>query len=106
MALWTIGTYLFTAFTHYPYLWFHSAISQSGKTTALDLLSTVDVPCDAVRVTTTPAVLYRDVGEGCRTLILDELNDLRKEKPALHGHVLRILNGGFRRGSVSRSWNG
>jgi hypothetical protein len=100
VALWAIGTYLFTAFTHYPYLWFHSAVSQSGKTTALELLSAVTFHATAVRVSTTPAVLYRDVGEGCRTLILDELNDLRKEKPALHGHVLRILNGGFRRGSV------
>jgi hypothetical protein len=40
MGLWTMGTYIYRAFTYYPYLHFNGE-KESGKTTALDLLQEI-----------------------------------------------------------------
>jgi len=100
LGLWTFGTYLFSVFPIYGYLWLTSALPRSGKSTVLRILSHIAFHASEMTVDTTPATLYRGVGYTCQTLILDELEDLYSGGQVSRKAIERLLNGGFERGNT------
>ena len=94
-----LGTYVFSVFQYYGYLWLTSPERRCGKTRALDILAWLCFHATEPTINSSGAVLYRDVGDLCKTAILDEIEDLRKDRDTF-GDVIRLLNGGFQRGTT------
>jgi hypothetical protein len=80
LAVWIMGTYLYTMFSHYGYLFFHSQFKRSGKTRSLELThhlafeATVPLNCPTV-----PAI--RDTVACGQTILLDTIAMLTKMVP-------------------------
>jgi hypothetical protein len=102
LALWTFGTYMFSVFPIYGYIWLTSAIPRSGKTTVLRILSRIAFHATEVTVDTTAATLYRGVAYTCPTVILDEVEGLCATGDIPRQAIVRLLNGGFERGNTVR----
>jgi hypothetical protein len=97
LALWTMGTYVYTLFNYFGYLWFTSMGPSHGKSLVEKLLSMLSFNATSPTTFPTPATLFRDIEANTGTLILDEIENLDPEKK---GDVLAILNAGFERGGV------
>lgn len=77
LAVWAMGTYFYSLFSWYGYLWFNSPSPRCGKSLALEILSHVCFHATPVTVNPSPAYLYRDVAGACPTVLLDELERSR-----------------------------
>jgi putative DNA primase/helicase len=93
-TLWVPHAHAINAFTHSPRLNLTSAVPGCGKSTALDLLTTM---CPKALRTDNlkPAVLYRVADQHHPTLLLDELDTYLQLHPELRG----LLNAGNSPGS-------
>jgi hypothetical protein len=101
LALWTLGTYAYTLFNYYGYLWFTSLGPSHGKSLVEKILSMLCFNSLAPITAPSPAALFRDAEANAETMILDEIEGLDPERK---GDVIAILNAGFERGgSVPRS---
>ena len=96
LGLWIFGTYLFTLFSHFGYVWLRSVKPQSGKTRVLKLLSLLCCHAAPVTVETTATTLYRNVHDACPTVILDEVENLQVGKR----DISCILNAGYEAGTT------
>ena len=98
VALWAIHTHLFEQFMFTPRLLLSSPVKGCGKTTLLDILSSLVARAhrsDSV----TAAVLYHYVNKLRSTMLLDEVDNLNL--PGKDKNVLRtVLNSGYRRGGA------
>jgi hypothetical protein len=93
LALWTMHTHAFEAFTHSPRLHVRGIVKNSGKTTVLDLLEMVCCRAlPAANVTT--AAMFRTIEMAKPTLLLDEADTFLNEAEELRG----IVNAGHKRG--------
>jgi hypothetical protein len=93
LATWTVATYFHPAFLAFPRLDLRGEMD-SGKTKALSILAAVSLN-GLLRVSPTPAVLFR-LAEALRpTLCLDEIEGLAGDEKR---EVLAILNAGYKRG--------
>ncbi len=100
-ALWVAHTYVFKAFRLTPRLNFVSPHRGCGKTTALDVLSTLaQRPFRAENMRA--AVLFRIVDENDVTLILDEVDMWLPSADELLG----LLNAGHKRGARALRYEG
>jgi hypothetical protein len=98
-ALWTVHTHCLQAFESTPRIAFLSPEKGSGKTRALEVLGMVATdPIHAVNISA--AALYRVIGNGDRTLLLDEADTYLGAMVAKQHEDLRgLINAGHRRGA-------
>ena len=101
LTIWVIGTYLFRVFQFYPYLHFQ-AEKQSGKTRTLEVLSELSFNSE-MSINHTEATLFRTIETAQPTLLIDEVDNLRKKDKDFKGAIFSILNNGFSKsGTVPR----
>ncbi len=101
LSLWVMGTYLFSIFRYYPYIWLN-AEKGSGKTLLMEILAAVAFNGELV-TNPTEATLFRDVACNMTTLFIDEVENLRKQDKDAVGAVMAVLNTGFcKSGNVKR----
>jgi len=99
VALWTIGTYLYTVFSHYGYLFFHSVLPRSGKTRALEVIAHLAFEATDPLNAPTPPTIRETATEG-RTLLLDTLERWREKNQESYAAAIELLDAGFRNGGV------
>ena len=97
VALWIIGTYLYSIFGHYGYLYLHSTRKRSGKTRLLELLFHVCFQASGPLNAPTPAALREMACEG-GTLLLDTLERWREKNSESFSAAMDLLDAGFRSG--------
>ena len=102
IVLWLMGTYCYTAFEAYPYLWI-TAEKGSGKSTLLKVMNPLCFNGDLL-VSITPAVLFRKVQAQRPTLLIDEVETLTKGNKDNASALFDVLNSGYMKGlSVERA---
>ena len=101
LSLWVMGTYAFRAFRYFPYLHLNGE-KGSGKTLLMEILRPI-VFNGQMMVSSTEAVIFRDIQNNFPTLFLDEIERLRKDDRERHGAIMDVLKAGFSRtGTVKR----
>jgi hypothetical protein len=99
-TVWSAHCYVVEAFEMSPRLAFLSPEPGSGKTRALELTATL-VPNPVHAVNVTAAYLFRRVGQGSCTVLLDEADTIFGNKPTERSEEIRALvNAGHRRGAT------
>jgi hypothetical protein len=99
LALWSLATHLFEKFDAFPYIAITSPTKRCGKTRVCELISFVCFePLQAVNISS--AALYRILGKGKRTLLIDEAESLSHPRDEKAQALREILNAGYRNGSV------
>lgn len=97
LTLWSIHTYAYRAAGVTPYLAITAPTQGSGKTTVLEVLSTLANNPSSVEVNPTAPVVRLFANEG-RTLFLDEIDMLAKDQS-----FVGVVNSGYKAGgSVTR----
>jgi hypothetical protein len=102
-ALWVAHAHALTAFDSTPRLAFLSPEPGSGKSRALEVISTL-VPRAMHAVNATPAALFRSVGDDGNSpaILFDEIDTVFGNKVADGNEDLRgFINAGHRRGAVA-----
>ena len=99
VALWITGTYLYSIFGHYGYLYLHSRRKRSGKTRTLELLRHVTFQASGPLNAPTPAALREMAAEG-GTLLLDTLERWREKSCESYSAAMDLLDAGFRSGGA------
>ncbi|MBI4490234.1 MAG: DUF3631 domain-containing protein [Deltaproteobacteria bacterium] len=103
IATWVLGTYVHDLFTFFGYLWANSPEKRCGKSLLLDILRYLCWRSTSRLTNPTESIIFRLADSG-RTLILDELENLRKQDKDRYGAVMGVLNDGFHEGGkVPRS---
>jgi hypothetical protein len=93
LALWIMGTYIFRVFRYYPYIHIN-AEKDSGKSILLTICSDISFN-GYTSVSSTPAVIFRDVQTHSPTLFLDEVEKLRSTDRDQHGALMEVLKSGY-----------
>ncbi len=102
LTLWVMGTYLFTVFRYYPYVWLN-AEKGSGKTLLMEILSSIAFNGELV-TNPTEATIFRDVANNMTSIFIDEVEKLRKRDKDTFGAIISLLNVGFSKsGMVKRA---
>jgi hypothetical protein len=96
LALWLMGTYCYSLFNYFGYVWLTSLGPGCGKSLVAKILSMLAFNATPPFVDPTPATVFRDIEANGSTLILDEVEHL---DPESKGELLAILNAGFERGA-------
>jgi Protein of unknown function (DUF3631) len=99
LAVWAVATHVPLAFDAFPYIALLSPVKRCGKTRLLEVLELLCAKPQRV-TTVSSASLFRMM-EDVPTLLLDEVEALRSNKPSdTTQAVLAILNAGHRRGAT------
>jgi hypothetical protein len=99
VTLWAMGTYCFSIFSHYGYLFFHSILPRSGKTRTLEMFSHLAFEATTPLNAPTPASIREMAVEG-RTLQLDTLERWREKSTESFSAAMDLLDAGFRNGGT------
>lgn len=94
LALWTMGTYMYQLFQHYPYVIINSATRGCGKSLVLELLQEV-VFLPLVRCMPTPAGLFRLAHANGGTILVDESETLTEADREIQASMMALLAEGF-----------
>ena len=99
LALWSLATHLHERFDAFPYLAVTSPTKRCGKTRVCELVGFVCFqPLPTVSISA--AALYRLLGKGKRTLLIDEAEYLGRKNDDRASTLREILNAGYRKGQV------
>ena len=104
VALWVAHAHALDAASTTPYLHVTSAEAESGKSRLMECLEVL-VPKPMYAASMTPAVLYRAVEKLRPTLLVDEADNLLRDKEA-KSELLGLLNAGYRRGALAYRMGG
>jgi hypothetical protein len=99
VALWVVGTYLYTMFSHFGYLFLHSRQPRSGKTRVLEIVSHLAFEATSPLNAPTPATIREYAAEG-RTIQLDTLERWKGKSKEAFSAAMELLDAGFRNGGV------
>ncbi len=99
VVLWIAHAHALDATSTTPYLHVTSAEAESGKSRLLECLEPL-VPRPMYAASMTPAVLFRAVEKFSPTLLVDEADNLLRDKEA-KSELLGLLNAGYRRGALA-----
>lgn len=100
LSLWIMGTYMFRAFRHYPYLHI-SAEKESGKSHLMELMSRLAFN-GRMLVEPSKSSLFREIDLNLSSLFLDEVEGLKTKNKASHTALMSVLNSGYgKTGSIS-----
>lgn len=97
LAVWVMGTYVFTLFEAYPYVVLQGP-KGSGKTKVLDLAARLAFNA-RVSSSMSPASLFRVVEATRGTLGIDEAERLADPRDPIAGDLRLLLNAGYKRGA-------
>jgi len=104
LACWTLGTYAYQLFPHFPYLAFLSPAKQCGKTRALTLVSAVGFAARQVTTSPTEAAIFRGAELYGGVACLDEVEGLIAPKSERAQACRSVLNAGYQKvGEVERA---
>ena len=93
LALWTMGTYIFKLFRHFPYIHLFGE-KGSGKSLIMEVLQPVCFN-GSMTANTTPAVIYRGIQLHSPSMFLDEMEQVRIQDRETRGAIMSVLNTGF-----------
>lgn len=96
-ALWIVGTYLYSLFSHWGYFFIHSRTPRRGKTRVLEISCHLAYEADVPLNGPTPASL-RDLATAGGSLHLDTIERWRQKSPESYGALMELLDAGFRTG--------
>lgn len=94
LTLWEIHTYAYKASGVTPYLAVTAPTQGSGKTTTMEVLSTLACNPTEIETTPTPAGVRGSADDG-KTIFIDEVDQLEKNKD-----FEAVMNGGYKAGGV------
>ena len=97
VSLWIIGTYFYSMFSHYGYLFFFSNLMRSGKTRVQEIISHLAFEASSPQNASTPPVIRELAAEG-GTVQLDTLERWREKNQESFSAAMEILDAGFRNG--------
>jgi hypothetical protein len=97
VSLWTIGTYFYSMFGHYGYLFAYSKQKRSGKTRLQDVLSHLAFEASSPQNASTPPTIREMAAEG-GTVQLDTLERWSEKNTESYALAMDILDAGFRNG--------
>jgi hypothetical protein len=99
LSAWIAGTYLYSLFSHYGYVFLHSETPRCGKTRTEEITSHLafeaTTPCNAP----TPPSMRETAVEG-GTAIFDTLERWREKGTESYAAAMELLDAGFRNGGV------
>jgi hypothetical protein len=99
LSVWAIGTYVYSIFSHYGYLFFHSKLKRSGKTRIEEVLSHLCFEATSpLNAPTVPTI--RDTAAEGRTLVLDTLERWKCKSAEAYAAAMEFLDAGFRNGAI------
>ncbi len=98
-STWTIGTYLFTIFSHFGYQFLHSTLPRSAKSRVEEIISHLAYESTELLNSPTAPYIRETVDEG-RTILLDTLERLRMRSTESYGAILELQDAGFRNGGT------
>jgi len=98
IATWVLATYVYDLFTFFGYLWINSPVKRCGKSLLEDVLSQLCCKATARLSSLTESVTFHVANKG-RTMIVDELENMRSQDREKFGTVMGIINVGFQAGS-------
>jgi hypothetical protein len=99
VTLWIAHAHALDATSTTAYLHVTSAEAESGKSRLLEVIEPL-VPKPMYAASMTPAVLFRAVQKLKPTLLVDEVDNLLRDKEA-KSELLGLLNAGYRRGALA-----
>lgn len=99
LAVWITGTYVHSMFSHFGYMFLHSAIPRCGKTRAEEVTSHLAFEATTPRNAPTPPSMRETAVEG-GTAIFDTLERWREKGTDSYAAAMEILDAGFRNGGV------
>ena len=97
VAMWIVGTYLYSIFGHYGYLFLYSKLMRSGKTRAQEIISHLAFEATTPQNAPTPAVIRELSAEG-GTVQLDTLERWEEKNQESFSAAMEILDAAFRDG--------
>lgn len=97
LAAWITGTYLYSIFSHYGYVFLHSALHRCGKTRVEEITSHLAFQATTPRNAPTPPAMRETAVEG-GTAIFDTLERWREKSNESFAAAMELLDAGFRRG--------
>ena len=96
-SLWIVGTYLYSQFSHYGYLFLYSKEMRSGKTRTQEVFTHLSFEATEPLNAPTTAVI-RDLADAGGTLQLDTLERWKDKSSESHAAAMELLDAGFRKG--------
>jgi uncharacterized protein DUF3631 len=99
VTLWVAHAHALEATATTPYLHVTSPEAECGKSRLLECLEPL-TPRPMYAANLTPAVMYRAVQKLTPTLLIDEADNLMRDREA-KGELLGLLNAGYRRGAFA-----
>lgn len=100
LSLWVMGTYVFMIFRYYPYVWVNAEKS-SGKTLLMEILAKICFNGELC-MNLTESVIFHEVAYNMTTLMIDELEKMRKQDKDIYGAIMSVLNAGFSVSGVAK----
>src|SRR5579872_3730968 len=97
LAAWITGTYVYSIFSHYGYLFLHSLMPRCGKTRAEEVTSHLAFEATQPRNAPTPPSMRETVVAG-GTAIFDTLERWKEKGSESYGAAMELLDAGFRNG--------
>jgi hypothetical protein len=98
-SAWITGTYVYSIFSHYGYLFLHSQNPRCGKTRAEEVTSHLAFEATTPRNAPTPPSMRETAVEG-GTAIFDRLERWREKGTESFAAAMDLLDAGFRNGGV------
>jgi len=100
LALWVMGTYIYSVFEYFPYIWFNSPSKRSGKTLLLERIGSLAFNSSPITTNLSESWLFREPSANRTTLLLDELENLKDSDKEKWGNTMAVLNAGFKKGAT------
>ena len=97
ITFWIIGTYCYTDFGHFGYLFFHSKLMRSGKTRIQEIISHLAYEASQPQNAPTAPVIRELAAEG-GTVQLDTLERWQEKNKESFSAAMEMLDAGFRNG--------
>ena len=99
LAVWITGTYVYSIFSHFGYVFLHSQMPRCGKTRAEEVTSHLAFEATTPRNAPTPPTMRETAVEG-GTAIFDTLERWREKGTESFASAMELLDAGFRNGGV------
>jgi hypothetical protein len=99
LSVWIMGTYVCSMFSHFGYMFLHSAMPRCGKTRAEEVTSHLAFEATTPRNAPTPPSMRETAVEG-GTAIFDTLERWKEKSTESYAAAMEILDAGFRNGGT------
>ena len=99
LALWIVGTYTYSIFSHYGYLWDYSKKPRCGKTRKQEVFSHLAYEASRPMNAPTPSSIRELAAEG-GTVQLDTLERWKGKSQESYSAAMELLDAGYRNGGL------